>query len=409
MHARILTGLLMGAALALSGTAHAQSAAPVKLGVVADISGVCGPLTKSGLNGLKLAVDETNAAGGWLGRKIDTITRDSKTQPPEGAKVTQELLSVEKVDMITGPCSSAVLLSVSATAKEYGKLLWSTIGSTQRASIELGHPSFFQAQANALMEAYAAAEYAAKQPGWKKIVTIGLDYEWGHMTVEKFTERLKQRRPDVQVVKNLWPKLGETNFSSFVTAALAEKPDVVLSVTFGAATVNLVKQAKSYGFFEQTKLFTFLPVDTAIALSGDMPEGVHGFARAPFYALKGTGVKEFVEKYRKANNGEWPDDWAVLAYDAFGQVSAAVKAAKSIDTPKVMEALAANTYKGMRGDIKMRKIDGNDIAPTYVGVIGRVKDYPFPVLTNVTIIEGAQVMPSEDEVTKMRAAAAAKK
>ncbi len=401
----IASAALAGAALAfaVAGPAAAQTAKPLKIGVVGGLSGACAALVDSEVKALRLAAGEINQAGGVLGRKIELVVRDSKTQPAEGAKQARALIVDEKVEVLTGVCSSAVVLAVTPVSKEYKIPFYSTIGSTQRASIEFWQPYFAQLQANALMEALSAAEYAATQP-WKKIVTIGLDYEWGHMTVEQFTKRLKQLKPDTQVVKNLWPKLGESNMTSFITAALAEKPDVVFSVTFGGATNNLIKQGKGYGLFQQTKLFTFLPVDNLKALGQDLPEGVHGFSRAPFFALSGGQAQTFVDKYRAAYK-DYPDDWAVMGYEGLYFLAEAIKKAGSTDGDKVMAAMTSVKMPGLRGDLALRKIDHNAIAPTFVGVTKKSDKYPFLILDKVVRVEGAKVMPSEAEVAEMRKAA----
>lgn len=391
----------MAAAAALVlGLGAAEAADPIKIGIVADLSGPCGPLTDSEVKAIKLAVDEVNKAGGVLGRPYELVIRDSKTKPDEGAKVARELAVTDKVNVLTGVCSSAVVLAVSAVAKEYKIPFYTTIGATQRASYEFWHPYYAQLQANALMEARAAAEYAATQP-WKRIVTIGLDYEWGHMTVEQFQARLQKLKPEAQIAKSLWPKLGESNMSSYITAALAERPDVILAVTFGAATNNLVKQGKSYGLFQQTKLFAFLPVDTLKSLNRDLPDGVHGFGRAPLFALDNPKAKAFGEAYRAAYN-DYPDDWAVMGYEGILFLTAAIKEAGSVDPDKIMAAMTSIRMEGLRGELALRKIDSNAYAPTFVGVTKKVDEHPFPILVNVARIDGEKVMPAPEEVAAMR-------
>ncbi|WP_445503468.1 ABC transporter substrate-binding protein [Microvirga sp. G4-2] len=380
----------------------AEAADPIKIGIVADLSGPCGALTDSEVKAIKLAVEEVNKGGGVLGRPYELVIRDSKTKPDEGAKVARDLVVTDKVNILTGVCSSAVVLAVSPVAKEYKIPFYTTIGATQRPNYELWHPYYVQLQANALMEALAAAEYAATQP-WKKIVTIGLDYEWGHMTVEQFEKRLKALKPDAQIVKTLWPKLGETNMTSYITAALAEKPDMVFAVTFGGATNNLIKQGKSYGLLQQTKLFAFLPVDTLKALANDLPDGVHGFGRAPLFALNTDKAKAFGETYRAVYN-DYPDDWAVMGYEGIQFLTAAIKEAGSVDADKIMAAMTSIRMDVMRGELKVRKLDGNAYAPTFVGVTKKTAEYPFPILVDIKRVEGEKVMPTPEEVEAMRKA-----
>ena len=96
------------------------------------------------------------------------------------------------------------------------------------------------------MEGKALAEYAARR-GWKNIVTMGLDYGWGRTTVEVFTEELNKLNPDAKIARQLWPRIGETNLTSRITSALAEKPDLIMAVMFGSGTNSLIEQARATG------------------------------------------------------------------------------------------------------------------------------------------------------------------
>ncbi|RID92475.1 hypothetical protein D2N39_07470 [Gemmobacter lutimaris] len=270
---------------ALAGQAVAEGG-PVKVGFAADLTGACAALAEDGLNGAKIAAAEINAAGGILGRPVELIVRDTQTKPDEGAKVARELISDEKIDVLTGVCSSAVMLAESAVSGELKVPFYAAIGSTQRANIELYQPYFWQVQANATMEAYAAAEYVAKKPEWKKISALGSDHEWGHTSVAAFTERLKALRPDVVFADPIYAKVGETAMAPYITATLAQEPDAVFAPLFGPSLGAVLKQGPGFGFFQRTNLVTLMTVDTLQSQGAAMPaDHVYGISRAPFFAL----------------------------------------------------------------------------------------------------------------------------
>ena len=200
---------------------------------------------------------EINSAGGVLGGPIEIVWRDSKTKPDEGAKQTRDLILSEKVDLLTGVCSSSVFMAINPIAKQYGVPLFSAISGTHKATIDFGHPFVVQTQPHTLMEGKALAEYVARK-GWKNIVTMGLDYEWGRTTVKVFTEELAKLNPDAKIARQLWPRFGETNLTSYITAALADEPDLIMAVMFGSGTNSLIKQGKAYGLLQRTELLTFL-------------------------------------------------------------------------------------------------------------------------------------------------------
>ncbi|MCR8549427.1 ABC transporter substrate-binding protein [Salipiger sp. P9] len=393
-------------ALTLGGGASAEGAA-VKVGFAADLTGACAALAEDGLNGATLAAAELNDAGGILGRPVELIVRDTQTKPDEGAKVARELITDEAIDVLTGVCSSAVMLAESAVSKELKTPFYAAIGSTQRANIELFQPYFWQVQANATMEAYAAAEYVAKKADWKRISTLGSDYEWGHTSVAAFTERLKELHPDVEFADPIYAKVGETAMAPYITATLAQRPDAVYAPLFGPSLSAVLKQGQGFGFFQRSALVTLMTVDTLQSQGAAMPDdNVFGIARAPFFALEQTPeVTAFIDSYRAAF-GEYPTDWAISAYDGLKFYAAAAEHAGTVEAEPLIAAVGEITYDGLRErGLRVRALDGQMNAPSYVGKASRVEGYAFPILTEVEKFDGAPLMPAEEFILKARAAA----
>ena len=397
----LLVAIAVTVSMALASTA---SAANLKIGYVGGMTGACAGLTHYAINGMKMAIDEVNSSGGVLGQQLEVIYRDSKTKPDEGAKQARDLILSEKVDLLTGVCSSSVFMAVNPVAEQYKVPLVSALSGTHKATVDFGHPYVIQTQPNTLMEGRALAEYAAKQKGWKTIVTMGLDYEWGRTTVQVFVDNLKELRPDVTVAKELWPPIGENNMTSYITAALAEKPDAVMAVMFGGGTVSLIKQGKPYGFLERTKLLTFLSTEALISLGDQIPDGIYGWARAPFYAIHTARAEAFVKKYR-ATYDEYPADWALLAYDSIYMIKDAYEAAKSTDPLKFRDAMAKLKFDGLRGQMHMRELDNTWNSPVFLGVTKKLPEYPFPIMVDVDEIPGDVALPSVALVNQLRAAA----
>lgn len=350
-----------------------------------------------------MGVEELNAAGGLLGRKIEVVERDTKTKPDEGAKEMRDLVVNSKVDVVTGACSSAVVLAETAVSAELKVPFYSAIGNTQTATMEKGQPYYWQVVPNVFMEAVAVAEYVAQNKSWKKIAPLAFDYEWGHTSVKTFSEQLKKLRPDIEILPTVPVKLGETNMTSYITAVLAQKPDLVYGAIFGGGLVNFVKQGKAYGFFQQTNLVTLTTVDFLQSMGGDLPEtGLHGWARAPFTSLLDNAkAKTFVEKY-KVRHGKEPDDWAVLTYDGLMFYAEAVKVAKSTKADDVVKAVPTVKYEGLRGAMTVRALDGQMAAPSFVGAVAKDGAYPFFTMKAATRVDAAKTLPSEDLVKAAR-------
>jgi branched-chain amino acid transport system substrate-binding protein len=400
-HSALAMAALLAAAVT-AGPVHAQD--PIRIGYAADMSGACGPLVDGATKGFRQGVEELNASGGLLGRKIEVIERDTKTKPDEGAKEFRDLVVNSKVDVVTGVCSSAVLLAETAVSAELKVPFYSALGNSQNATMAKGQPYFWQVAPNVLMESTAVAEYVAANKAWKKVAPLAFDYEWGHTSVKAFSEHLKKLRPDIEILPMVPVKLGETNMTSYITAVLAQKPDVVYGAIFGGGLVNLVKQGKSYGFFQQTSLVTLTTVDFLQSMGADLPEtGLHGWARGPFTSLDNAKAKAFIASY-KAKNGKEPDDWAVLAYDGVMFYAEAVKAAKSTKADDVLKAVASVKFEGVRGAMTVRGLDGQMSAPSYIGPVVKDGGYPFLTMKGAAVIDGAKTLPSEELVKAARAA-----
>jgi branched-chain amino acid transport system substrate-binding protein len=395
---------LMLAALVAVGATTARAQDPVRIGYAADMSGACGPLVDGATKGFRQGVEELNAAGGLLGRRIEVIERDTKTKPDEGAKEFRDLVVNSKVDVVTGVCSSAVLLAETAVSAELKVPFYSALGNSQNATMAKGQPYFWQVAPNVLMESLAVAEYVASNKAWKKVAPLAFDYEWGHTSVKAFSEHLKRLRPDIEILPMVPVKLGETNMTSYITAVLAQKPDVVYGAVFGGGLVNLVKQGKSYGFFQQTSLVTLTTVDFLQSMGADLPEtGLHGWARGPFTSLDNAKAKAFIASY-KAKNGKEPDDWAVQAYDGVMFYAEAVKAAKSTKAEDVLKAVASVKFEGVRGAMTVRGLDGQMSAPSYIGPVVKDAAYPFSTMKGAAIVDGAKTLPTEEMVKASRTA-----
>lgn len=401
------TGVSVLALVAGFAAAAAAEGDAIKIGYVTGLSGACSSISEDGLNGTKLAVAELNAKGGILGRQIELIVRDSQTKPDEGGKQARELVASEDVDVLTGVCSSSVLLAVEAVAAEAGVPHYAIIGSTQKANIEAFQPNFWQIQANATMEAYAAAAYVAKKADWKRIQPMGYDYEWGHTSVDAFTERLRELRPDVEITDPIFVKLGDNNMGPYIAPALSTKPDAIYAAIFGGGLVNLIKQGQGFGLFQRSNLVTLTTVDALQSMGDTMPKsGVYGIARAPFNALPQTdALSAFIDSYRATYN-EYPTDWAVNGYDGIMIYAAAVEAAGSTDLDALMPKVYGGSFDGLRGtDLTVRAFDGQMNAPAYVGAVTFGSEFDFPVLSDVEIVPGETLMWSEDKIQALRDAA----
>ncbi len=387
----------------------AQAQKTMKVAMVNTTTGGAALYGLAGIEGAKIAVSELNAAGGLLGSKIELIVRDDAAKPDVGARETRDVILRHEVAAVFGPVSSGVLLAMSEVARENKTVLIAHTSNTERAFVERGHRYIFSVVPNTFIEGSAMGLYMAKKP-YKRYMIIGPDYEFGHIQSEAFERRLKENKKDVEVIGRLWPKLGETDFTSYITAIIAAKPDAVYGNLFGSDLIAFTKQAKGYDFFAKFPFAALYDVDTLQGLGKDAVEGVIGYERGPFHVIRKLApsqrFEDFIKTYRAATN-KYPSTWAINAYDAVMAWAKAVKKANSVDTEKVVDALEGLELDSLRGPGRyIRKVDHQANVGSYIGVVAWDKSFAdFATWKDATYVPGEQVWRSEAEVMEIRAKA----
>ncbi len=240
----------MIAAVLVAGT-MAFAADPIKVGIVDSYSGPPSTYTNDVRDGFKMAVDDINAKGGVLGRKITFVTRDDKFKVDLGLSAAKELIMREKVDLLVGTINSAVALAVSDLCKKEKIPFLVTYSKSDKITGAKGHRYVFSMNENTVMAGKAAAVGLAKLP-YVKYWIAGDDYEYGHAIADEVWKNLKKLKPDVQLLGQSWWKVGEPDFTPYITSMLSAKPDAVIVATGGAGCVPFLKAAKATGFNEKS-------------------------------------------------------------------------------------------------------------------------------------------------------------
>ncbi len=373
----------------------------IKLGVIYDFAGGCYMYSETGIKGIKLAVEEINAKGGILGRKVDMFVRDTEGKVDVAVREVKDLILREKVNFLIGPCSSGTGLAMQVVHSEYKVLRIAPIANTEAQTVDKFSPYFVQVVPNTYMEAIAATRYLNKKvPNAKKFCTIGPDYEFGRREETAFTEEIKRLVPDAEIVYEAWPKLGEKDFTAFITAIMAKKPDAVHGSLFGGDIVSFTKQAAPYGFFEKIPFIALYDYPVLQALGPDAPEGTFGFGRGCFFMDPNPKMMQFVEKYKKAT-AAYPDAWAVQNYDTVYLLKAAIEKAKTVDTDPVVKAIEGMKFDSLRGDFSIRALDHMGTVPCYQGTIAKDPKYPFKVWKDIVRVPGDQVIRPEAGVREI--------
>jgi branched-chain amino acid transport system substrate-binding protein len=382
--------------------AGVRAQGPIKIGIIDTYSGPATTYTYDVRDAFKLAIDEVNAKGGVLKRKIEFTTRDDKFKVDICLSMAKELIMMEKVDILMGTINSAATLAVSEYCKTEKIPFIVTFSKSEKITGEKGHRYVFEVSENTAMIGKAAAAGLAKKP-FVKYWIAGDDYEYGHALADGVWANLKKLKPGVELVGQSWWKVGEPELTPYLTAITAAKPDAVIFATGGASMVNAMKAAKATGFAEKIPMFIHTATEhsTIAPLGLDAPEKVIGTSNYHFYYPDSPKNKAFAKAFKDAYGRE-PKVGALYGYLAAQFISKALEKAGKMDREKFIDALSGLKVDSPIGEIEMRAFDHQAMLPMYMGVTKKVPEYPFLIASDIVTIPGKDVMPSIEEIKKAR-------
>jgi branched-chain amino acid transport system substrate-binding protein len=380
-----------------------QTKQPFKIGYVGGLTGPFAVYNVPALAGIKYAVEEINKEGGLQGRPIELIVRDGKERPDVSLSEARSLVQKEGVTMLVAGTSTAMVLAVSAFAKEQ-KVLFMPAPTAGQVCGKEGHRYVFKpANNNTDMLGFAMGEYLSEKP-WKKYYLVGSDYVAGREGIGYFWERLTQKKPDAEKVGEFWPKMTERDFSSYITAIMQTNPDVVVGMLPGTAGIDFTKQAKGFGFFKKIQYVNLiLATADLVAMGKETPEGIIGVSEYafPYCGEKYPIAKKIQERYDR-DHKDHDYTTMVVGYDTMLFLKEAVRKAGSLDVEKIIPALEGLTVETAVGRIKCLEYSHRGAVPVFVGVTAYDRKYPFAIMKDVKVYQGDKIMISEDEIRKMR-------
>jgi branched-chain amino acid transport system substrate-binding protein len=393
---RVILTLIGLAGLLMPGQSIAQQ--PIKAGYPMILSGPGALFGEPALKGAQMFVEEVNAKGGVLGRKLELIPRDTKGNADEAVRVSRELILKDNVDFLVGTLTSAEGPAVSTIAKENKIVFIAPIPKTDQLTAPANlHPYVFRTASNTTIEGRTAAEIVAKWPV-KKIATIAPDYAYGQDVAKAFVEHIKKIRPDVEIVDQQWPKLGEADYTPFINAQMGKKPEAVFSALWGGHFLTFAKQAKPLKYFDNVN-YNFIAggegasIESTRTMGADYPVGIWGNAYDAFnWEGAPPAHKDYIARVAAYTKQDPPSSWPVTGYVAMQMLTEAIKKANSIESDKVAKALLDLTIDTPIGKQTM---NGKDHQANRGQVWGKtVSDpkYPFAVMKDILYIDPTPFM-----------------
>jgi len=351
--ALLMVGLLAAGAFGCKKKEEGAAAGgdTVKIGFLGALTGDVAMFGKPTLEGMKMAADEINAAGGVNGKKIEIVEADNRGDKQEGASVTQKLITRDDVAAIVGDPTTGIT-KVAAPIAQKAQVVLLSAGATGPGVVENGDFIY----RDTLLDSVAipaCIDYFAKDLGYKKVAVVtsdNNDYSVG--LSQTFRDAAKGK--GIEIVSDEKVKDGDKDFSAQVTNIKAKNPDVIFFSGYYTEGALIMKEARKQGLkanmFGGDGLFS----PKFIELGGPAVEGsMSALGFSPEQASPVTA--KFVEAFKKKNNGAEPGLFDAQGYDAVMLLADAMKRSKSND-PKVFKTALGQTkgFEGVSGTITIR-------------------------------------------------------
>jgi branched-chain amino acid transport system substrate-binding protein len=344
-----LTTTAAGAAVFAAPTfLRAQTGEALKIGFPLPLTGTFAAIAADMQRGAQLAMEELNAKGGVMGRKIEVLFRDDQLKPAVGAQRTKELIENDRVDFVVGGLAAHVQMAINEQSKAAKKLYISVSQSDEISAKPDTSPLTFHEALNPTITSRAVATFGVKELG-KKWWIVYADYAFGKQNNAVFTAAVTKLGGNI-LGSTPYP-LGKPEFSAHLPKIQSAKPDAIYAVTPGADSVPFLKQAISFGLKKDAKIAQPLHfLDYAKEGGAETFQDVYG-ATHFCHELAETipQAKRYVDGYTKRFNRP-PDSYSGYGYNGIKEVARGVELAKSTDSEKVANALRKNReydhYKG---------------------------------------------------------------
>jgi branched-chain amino acid transport system substrate-binding protein len=394
-----LAALLFAACAGLAAPGVAGAQAPIKLGELNSYK-VFPAFLEPYRKGMDLAVEEVNAAGGVLGRKLEIVVRDDNGNPGDAVRVAEELIAREKVALLMGTFASNVGLAVADLAKQRRVLFIASEPLTDKIVWEGGNAYTFRLRASTYMQTAMLVPEAAKL-GKKRWAIVYPNYEYGQAATATFKRQMAARTPGIEFVEQAVP-LGKIEPGPVVQALIDAKPDAIFSSLFGPDLARFVREGQLRGLFNDRPVVNLLGGEPEYLdpLKDEAPVGwwVTGY---PWYAIDTPEHKRFREAYEKKHN-DYPRLGSVVGYSAVMSAAAALRKAGSTDTAKLVAAMSDLAVDTPFGRVVYRASDHQSTMGAYVGRTA-LRDGKG-VMVDWRYVDGREVLPPDGEARKLRPA-----
>jgi len=339
----IAAGLAAGMLGALPAMAQ-----PIVIGVSTAQTGPAAVAAEWELWGVNLAVEEINAAGGVLGRKLEILVMDNKCNPSEAVNVANKLVEAKVVAIEGSHCSSAHLASMKIIQDAKIPMITGIASNPQITTLsgKGGNDYAFRISASDAGMMQALGIYLADKKPFKTVAIVAEDSDFGRGGSDAFKAAVVTKAGLEVVSTDIHPQ-NAPDFTSILTRLQQRRPDAIATFQLGGDSLNFLRQAMQIGVrIPFTGRIELGGRNTPIIEAGGLEKSVSAWQYSPY--AESASNKAFAEKIRAKYKSEpYLQTWA--GYDSIRVLAQAIKDAGSTDGSKIKDAIKAMSFTNVMG------------------------------------------------------------
>lgn len=363
-----VVGAVLGMTMAILPVS-ASASDDVVIGVVIPTTGPIAPLGIDMRNGYELAVKDAPKV---KGANVKLVIEDTQANPAMALKKAQKLVIQDKVKVLVGGATSAVVLGLNAQADRLNVPIVTTNAQAVQVTGEQCSKFLFRTNPNDAMVGHATALLMQKKPEMlqKKWFVVYHDMVWGHSNKAEFA-----KIPGVKIVGEAGRPLGTADWSSAIAQIQSSGADAIyLATAVGDDMPSFMRQARSFGLKQFMLPPLGMPDSMLQAIGSDGPALVTGGLFASWMSEDNNPeMKRFVAAYTAAYK-QVPGPQAIQAYAGMRLTLAAMNSAASLNTPAIIDSLEKTSIDTVIGKLAVRKEDHQGMVGTYMSQSVPLKD-----------------------------------
>src|SRR6266700_5413879 len=378
-------GFVPAIALATALFGGAAQAQTIKIGVNEPLTGAFAASGTYVVNGAKIAADEINAKGGILGKKIELVIEDNKSNPTEAAAVAEKLITSDKVPVLMGAWGSSLTLAVMPKLMEYETAMVVETSSSGKITTT-GNPFIFRISPPSAVEA-AAFKGIVDKLALKKVDFLVINNDWGRGTAEDFSKMMKDKGISIGLVETM--DQGAQDMSAQLSKIKSSDSETVIVTTAVDQLTLIFKQAAALGLKKRiiTTGGSQNPdqlIEQAGAAANDTTHITFFTPWNPNVSADPAMAKAFIDEWKKRGYPFAGLTESFRGYDGIRTIAAAITKAGKADPEAIRAAFWQVELPGMNGKIKFEK----------AGPAGQESGQSNPAIYLIKIENGKVVLPN---------------